>query len=401
MALCLLYFLYRGVYRYFYDVADFSGVYVATNLWKEGVNPYSLPNLEYAYALLKQHSPSPSVYPNVEANPMVYLPSTYLVLAPLSLADWTWAKLLWGIVLLFSVFVLLLAIFSLESLSRKQKLIFLCSTLSFSPLHSGLSKGQLGILVSILCILVVILNEKLSERLKLILLVIAMALKLTIVVPILVAFVIHGQVRLVFHALLCSFLITAISCYHLLLIDSHWLSSFFEMFAFANKPGGINCIDPSNPSRSHLLNAAPLLYDLSSGHVSDPMSTGVVLALAAFCLGIVRKRRPEKLKDLVFLSALLSTFGVLAVYHRYYDATVLLLCELLFLSGSKRVIHLLFVNSFIFPIQSILSYTKLAQNPILIHLNPIFVDFFALKCQTWLLIALAALILSSALKKES
>lgn len=401
LIVCLFYFLYRGVYRYFYDVADFSGVYVATCMWKEGVNPYRLSDLQDAYAQLKQHSRSSSVYPNVEANPMVYLPATYLVLVPLSLADWAGAKLLWGAVLLFSVFVLLLAVFSLDSLSRKQKCVFLFSMLSFSPLHSGLSKGQLGVLVSILCILVVILNDKLSERLKLALLVIAIGLKPTIAIPILAAFVIQGQIRLVFRALFYSLLITALSCYHLLLIDSHWLTAFFEMFTFANKPGGINCIDPSNPSRSHLLNAAPLLYDLSCGRLSDSMSTGVVLALGGLALMVVRQRRPEKLKDLVFLSALLSTFGILAVYHRYYDATVLLLCEIFFLYNLKKRSHFFFISSFVFPLQSLFSQDKLGIGLIMSKIDPVFVNFSVIKCQTWLLFALIIVILYSVLRKES
>jgi hypothetical protein len=115
--------------------------------------------------------------------------------------------------------------------------------------------------------------------------------------------------------------LTVLSVMRMQVAAAPWLSSWLANLSRLSRPGGIN--DPSlqNPDRFSLINLQYLLSSLiANGAVVELMTVSTV-GLAALALVWLRRGRDPH-PDLLAL-AVVAVLGLLAVYHRYYDAVLL------------------------------------------------------------------------------
>lgn len=304
--------------------SDFSLLWQATRTWAEGKNPYSS---RETLEVWRAHS---GEAPGVEApservdDLLVYPPPTFVLLAPWCLTDWATSRLLWTVtntLLLVGSVVLVLGLAGLSP--RGAAWWFgLGGALLMAPGHAAISVGQ----VSILTVFVTALAHALRARgsppgYAGILIGLACCLK--------------PQIGLLFLAyefgrkrwgtgivgVLTIGLVSAAGVWWLWRSGIDWLPKWqanVEAFASSNNANPT----ASNPLRYHLINLHYFLH----GFIA---SVGTVKWLVygicgALCLGyfVADRKRPEPRGEVLSL-AFVSAIAMLVVYHRIYDAAVL------------------------------------------------------------------------------
>jgi hypothetical protein len=138
------FFFLRGPYRELRDSADFASVYSASRCWIAGLDPYQQANIDREY---RRAGGDQTVAPNPTSTPSVYPPDTLALVSILAVADWTTARIVWMAISTVS-FLISVALVLRSAYARSYKLAFylLAFCLVFSPVNSGLAKGQPGVL---------------------------------------------------------------------------------------------------------------------------------------------------------------------------------------------------------------------------------------------------------------
>src|ERR1700722_2934972 len=143
-------FILRGPYRELRDSGDFATVFAASRCWIAGLSPYRQENIAREYQL---GGGDPRVAPVMEQTPSLYPPSALALASIIAAADWKTAKVAWLAVstLSFLASLVLIHIWIYtrnRAYARNSKLALSLSLflLLFSPVHTGLAKGQPSVL---------------------------------------------------------------------------------------------------------------------------------------------------------------------------------------------------------------------------------------------------------------
>lgn len=303
--------------------SDLSLIWMSTRAWMTGESPYTLEGTGKAWAV---HSGSPFGPPSERSGALlVYPPSTFVVMAPWCLGDWRTSAGLWAVantVLLLATVVLALG---LAGLGPKRAVWWWAAAgmLVLAPGHTAISVGQVSVLVVFLIVLGQALRERGRQNACGLALGIACAIKPQIALLFL-AYEVgrkRWRVGIAGGATLAAILAAGVLWLGHAGVD--WMPQWrANLAAF----GGSNNANPTaaNPLRYHLINLHYLLH----GFVDDP---GVVKAMVyGVCGGLVAgyfladRGKPEARGELTSTS-FVAAIALLVVYHRMYDAVVLLL----------------------------------------------------------------------------
>ena len=322
LALAGIYFLVRGPFR---AVAlpdgsiDFQYCfYVAFRTFAQGGSPYRAEDmLATAQAISARHH---YLLLHFYKGAIIYPPG-FFVFAPIGLmslrpALWLWlliecgafGALLWWASQLFST-----------SWTRPQKAAFLACGLSLAPPHTNLAVGNTGILFAALTAALFLALQRKSAGWGGFALGLLM-MKPTFGIPAAALVAIWGQWRLLVVGGLVSMLTSLPVLWRLGVRET--VAGLVRNLSLHTTPGMPNDETLSNPFHYQFLNLRSWAYGLVGGGWAELLT---VLALLALLYALFRFRRQRHGIGPTLYWTLASMFICLAMYHCFYDATLLVI----------------------------------------------------------------------------
>jgi hypothetical protein len=328
-------FLDRGVVRGVHSgqgVNDFLSPYVQSRAWLKALDPYDPRSVvalwpngatrfeflagELADGSLTKKRGIPTAYP---------LPSL-VMLAPLALVRWPLANALWLGITASSFFLMWLALISYSGMRQygNSSLIFLGTSLALAPFHTGLATANPAILATELGVISLWTSRRSSDWTTGLLLAFSSGLKPQIGLIFLGYLLLQKRWRVFAIAVVIVSALTLIAAARLEYAHVSWVSNYVQDTQMLLGNGILSDFRPVNPTRFGLLNVQLVLYPIvqrvGAVDVLAGALVGIVLALWA---GLTLATRSSK-SALLQLSAL-SVASLLPVYHRFYDAALLVL----------------------------------------------------------------------------
>jgi hypothetical protein len=314
---------HRGMIRT--DGTDLAMPYLGARAWLEGSNPYDGENLRR----IQHVAGAQSFNFNLEYLPPVYPPTTFVILAPLSLLNWTAAMHVWEVC---AIVLLLLSIHALLNLANirwrdPRALLFVLFCIVFAPLRNAFAMGQNALPAVCLAALAASALRRDRNLLAGLLLAAALCLKPHDVLLILIYFALIGRWRAVAWTIVGVAVVALTAIIRPGLSHLGWIADWLQWAAHAASPGGINDPSAQGPARFQLLHFPVVLFTVLGSRTLVAIVNGAVCGVlgALIAVGIFRCRRLHRddSPDLLALSAV-AVFTLLPIFHRFPDAVLLL-----------------------------------------------------------------------------
>ena len=308
---------------------DFLPVYIQSKAWVHGRDPYSSQSL---ISLWPADNRRPSWVDADAANgvlelrdgmPSPFPLSCFVVLSPFALLSWPVAELLW---FAGNVAAVVLAPFALVSLcgctlADLRARLFLAAAFALAPLHTGL--GTTNPAVFAICLMVGTVWAARSGRRKTagILLAIAACLKPPVAAGLLLFYLVRRQWKVAGVACAVAAMIGALGIARLAIAGVPWLAPYLENIRRIYASGSLADFALNDAGRFNLINSQVLWYSLlGNASVANRLAWLLGAALLGCWLWFCwRRRSPEVLE----ISAI-CVLSLIPVYHRFYDAGLLL-----------------------------------------------------------------------------
>jgi hypothetical protein len=311
---------FRGFRRALSDMQDFAVIYSSTRAFETGKNPYDGSAMRVAWLEASHNRPGD---PNPE-DLALYPPTTYLLLSPLALMDWTSVRWAWLFINLIGVAVLIVTLtrYGPGQLSPWKIACTTAFILGFGPIHTAIAKGQLAVLVAAILGLAIVAEARHSVVLAPILIAFAASLKPQIAAPVIVLYLVQRQWKAIAVCAGVTLGLLGIASLRLYWAGVSWLGSMVRNVSLAAAPGGVYDPSPTNPLAYQLVNASALLHRLTSNSAVITLLLAAIGVLVCFFLW----KRGQYCFDLLSDPAAFGAaciLGLVLVAHRYYDAAVL------------------------------------------------------------------------------
>jgi glycosyl transferase family 87 len=346
-------FAARGPLRAITLSSDFALPYVAARAWRTGANPYDHEALDQIW---QEAGGNPERKPLRTTTPSIYPPTTLILLAPLTYLPWQSARYLMVIInvsLIFLVLRLLLHIAQFAAGGWRSTL-FLAIAFGLAPLHTGIALGNLIVASAALTFLSVWAALSKKDSLSGIFLASALCLKPQVGGIIWLGYVLQRRWRISAIAIAISLMLAFFAVGRLELRQVDWMNHWKSNYLASVSESGTNSPTASNVSRHHLLNIQWLLHTFLERRWLVNLLTFTFVGIQFAILCVIIKKRGLNQNYMLFLSAVI-VLGLLSSYHRFYDATLLilpLLWSLTSLSGMYRkeaCLSLLLILPFLVP----------------------------------------------------
>jgi hypothetical protein len=323
-----------------------------------------------------------------------------VLLTPFTLLPWNFAYGVWLGMNLVLFAVLLWAMADLAGLSyRESPAIFLvAAVLSLAPFHTGIVTANVTVVAVELSVIAIWVARRHHDILTALLLALATALKPQIGFWFLLYYFLRRR------WLICGVAAGVLACLTVLglsrleLGHTPWLSNYPNDNHILLESGVLGNFTAINPTRFGLINLQVALYPLL-GDVqitnAVSMAIGAILVMV-WLVAMIRTGRPDD-REFLDLSAI-AVISVLPVYHRFYDAALLVLplCCAVVLFRKARIfasLSLLLMLAFLVPGGTLLETMQLEG-----HIPPTLAhrwwwESFVMAHQVWLLLLLSLLLL--------
>lgn len=312
-------FLSRGVARGIGSSSDFALIYAASHTWLMGANPYD----EAAQQQAVQEVNQPGQMPDRRLMSL-YPPLTFVLVAPFAIGSWHTAKLLWVLanIVFFACLVVGAARLGELPLSKRRGWWLMILLLLYAPVHTGFFVGQLAAATACCVVWSFVCLQRRRVVWAGILLGLALALKPQLAGPFLLIPLLRVQWRMLVAAGAVVGVIGMIAVGVMQLNQVSWLEDLRANISEFVQPGGAGDPGPGNPYRYQLIN---LVYPLTAALGPWPgidrivAIVGIILVLA----GVRAARRGRGTDNQLLTLSLLAALSLLMVYHRGYDAILL------------------------------------------------------------------------------
>jgi hypothetical protein len=293
---------------------DFNMYAAAADAWLQGQNPYDETELKARWN-------NTTGKMNLSAQRSIAPATTLVVISPFTLLPLQVAFVLWTIL---SVSLIVTAIFTLWRFCGWTRhdpgaWIMLACVLASGPFILGISVGQPSLPAVALIIFAARFILRGRERTAGILLALATALKLQLGAPIILYYLIRRRWRAALWSGAMFSLLTLIALTRLQAAGVVWADDWLINIQQSSTAGGPNDVTPPNKTRDHLLNLQLPFYAIAQNRAAASALAWVVTAVLIAVLALRRKRTDNLLELSIVLILML-----LPVYHRYYDAIVLM-----------------------------------------------------------------------------
>ena len=315
-------FVIRGPLRYLENPSewnDLSQNYTASKLWLRGESPANPKNF---LALWKEQT-----LIGLDANDI----RTHLapplgglvVLAPVAAFPWKAAKLLWLVILLFC-FAVTVGVF-LRVLGHPwnsfQCSTFLATCLALAPFHTGIANGNTSILVIAFCAAAIWSATNRHDISAGILFGCACSIKPQLGAFLVLYYLVRQRWRIFGVAVGCTAALNLVAVLYLYIRGASWIRDYVNNARGFVASNNIDSFASDNPGRFSLINLQVPFFSITrNSNSANLWAFGITVALICGWMFIVFKRKEEN--ELLTLAAI-SVIALLPVYHRAYDAAVL------------------------------------------------------------------------------
>jgi Glycosyltransferase family 87 len=317
--------------------SDLAVPYLAARAWRTGDNPYDHDTLDNIW---QQAGGEQEKKPVKTTTPSVYPPTTLIILAPLTLWSWNTARYGVLIVNIILAIVVIRLLLSTAQLPRGdwRTITYWAIALGLAPLHTGIALGNLIVPSGFSALLAVWAASTKKEDLAGLSLALALCLKPQIGGIAWLGFALQRQWKICVTAAASTLILALIAVVRLEFGHVDWVNSWVRNYHEFTAEGRSNDPTAANVSRHHLLNLHWLLHTfIQQGWLVNLLVLGFVGSQFALLLRAINKRVSHK-NELLFFSSLF-VLGLLATYHRFYDAILLflpLLWSLISWSGLQK-----------------------------------------------------------------
>ena len=310
---------------------DFISPYIQSRAWMKGIDPYSPTNLVRLWPREAQHF----VFLNQDLAtgtlvlkrgiPTAYPPTALLILAPIAILPWPLAHAVWlGISLLaYACMGLSLALLMHLHWKEPRTYVFCALLLALAPFHTGIAAGSIAIVVVAITAVVCLAAERRQDILAGTLLSVAVSLKPQIGLPFLLYFLLCRRWRLGGTAMAIVTCLAALAVLRLTIVGTPWVESYLDDNRVLFSQGSLGDFTEANPIRFGLVNLQVMLYVvLQNRALANELGLAVGVIAGLWWLFLL-SRRSGGAHDLLAVSTLV-VISLLPVYHRFYDASLLI-----------------------------------------------------------------------------
>jgi hypothetical protein len=341
---------------------DFISPYIQTRAWMKGVDPYSpvslvalWPRDAEQFSFLKQDLADGSLVLQ-RGIPTAYPPTSFVLLAPVAWLPWHVAHHVWLAISLMAFGLTVLSLVSLIGFQWQEKRTYLLLALALvlAPFHTGLAAGSIVIVAVGFCALAVLAVDRQWNIAAGVLFGVAVGLKPQIGLPFLVYCLLRRRWRVVTTSATLLVILAVTAVLHLTMSHTPWVDNYRYDNRVLFAHGSLGDFTESNPLRFGLVNLQVLLYTF----VPDRAGVNVVALVMAGALSfwwlLLLRRRAGSNNELLELGTL-TVLSLLPVYHRLYDASLLifpLAWSVAALPGSRKELArgtLLLISVFLVP----------------------------------------------------
>jgi len=326
-------FLLRGPIRFARanNFNDFISPYIQTRAWVQGMDPYSPANLvalwprdaEQSEFLKKDLADGSLVLKR--GIPTAYPPTSFVLLAPVAWLPWHVAHKAW---LAISLLAFGLTVFSLVSFSGfswqdQRTYLFLALALALAPFQTGLAAGSIVIVAVGFCALAVLAVSRQWDITAGVTIGVAVGLKPQIGLPFLAYYLLRRRWRVVTTSVTVLAILVATAVFHLAWSHTPWIDNYRYdnrmLFAY----GSLGDFTERDPLRFGLVNLQVLLYTFLPDRAGANIAALVITGALGLLWLLLLRRHAGTNNQLLELAAL-TALSLLPIYHRLYDACLLI-----------------------------------------------------------------------------
>ena len=357
-------FVVRGPLRFPYSANwnDLAQNYAATRLWLRGQDFVQPEN----FARLWEEEVHATVSPTTIRTHLAPPPGTLVLLAPIAVLPWRAAKFAWPMLLVAAAGTIIWSLARLAGFTRNQPAAdtFVAFCLALAPFHTGIAGGNESIIVVAFCTLGILAASRGHDVVSGVLFGAACSLKPHIGAFFLLYYLVRWRWRVLTVSIAFGVLLVLIAILRMQVAGVPWVHDYFHNIQVLSANNKIDDFTSANPIRFLLINLQVVFFSYTSSATSAnilAMGTGALLIAVWIYLTL----RSAKETELLALSTI-AVIGLLPVYHRLYDASVLAIpvcwCMSELTGEMRRVarVALIVMVPFLFPGAAVLQ--QLANN---------------------------------------
>jgi hypothetical protein len=313
---------------------DFLSPYIQAKAWIQGLDPYSpqtLLKLWPAEALQYNFLPKEVANGTLVANrgiPTAYPITAFVLLAPFDVVHWNVAYAAWLAINLTLFIAMLAVLISLAgfSLGDPFTIFFIAATLALAPFHTGIVTANVSLVVVDLAVIAVWLARQRYDFSAAILLAISAGLKPQIGLCFLLYYLLRRRWRLFAVGIAILIMLAGVGLLRLQFSHTPWLANYLNDNHILLETGVLGNFTSINPTRFGLINLQvgfhPILNSVKSSNILASV-VGAILFIV-WLANMARTQNDDPGLELLDLSTI-ATISLLPIYHRFYDAALLVL----------------------------------------------------------------------------
>jgi hypothetical protein len=315
---------------------DFSAPYVGAKAWVKGLNPYSS---SVFLSLWEQPAAQDSSKLGSSGTRTPYPLTCLVLLTPFAFFSWPTASAVFGLFLSIAVVIALLLLSGLPELreSAWRKWLFLGLALALAPVHTGIGQDNVSVLSIVFMLLSFWSFRTQRPMLAGVCCGAAIALKPQLGLFLLFYYLLSRQWRAFGVSLASTFVIAVVAIGRIHILGWSWLPAYLAN----NKQtlaDPVNSFTAENWRRFQMVNLQVLWYAVTKNpHAANFLALLVTLGLLLAGVLLLIKKEPS-IHSIVGVS-FLAMICLLPVYHRNYDAALLIFPLLWSLSPAPPQVH--------------------------------------------------------------
>ena len=390
-------FVVRGPVRYLQPNGwnDLSQYYAASRLWLRGQSFADAGK----FAAVWRDEVGLTLDVNTARVHIAPPPGALVLFAPLGALSWPAAQLLWLTVVILSFAATVWALLAAAGLSFREPrgIAFIAGCLALAPFQTGVASGNQTILVVGLCAVGIWAAGADCDMIAGLFFGTACSLKPHIGAFLVLYYLWQRRWRLCVTAVALTVVLALLGLAWMQFAGVHWLSDYTGNVRFGAEKNTIDDFTSANPIRFMLINLQVPFYSFTHSASSANMlafALGGVLILIWIALVLQDEHKANSLLSL----GTIAVIGLLPLYHRFYDASVLAVALCWCLSRQNTIKNvgntsLLLMAPFLVPGAAILQKAARRGNIPESWTHSWWWDRILMPHQTWLLLLLSLMLL--------
>jgi len=315
-------FVVRGPVRYLQPTGwnDLSQYYASSRLWLRGQSFADAGK----FAALWRDEVGLVLGENTARVHIAPPPGALVLFAPIGVVSWPVAKVLWLAVVVLSFAAAIWALLRASGLSVREPsgLAFIAGCLALAPFQTGVASGNQTILVVGLCAVGIWAASADCDLIAGLFFGTACSLKPHIAAFLVLYYLLRRRWRLFMTAVTLTAVLAVLALAWMQFAGVHWFADYMSNVRFGAERNTIDDFTSANPIRFMLINLQVPFYSFTHNARSANMlafAVGGILILTWIVLVLGDRRHADNLLAL----GTIAVIGLLPLYHRLYDASVL------------------------------------------------------------------------------